>query len=107
MPFQLPEGVFAELAEKISRTVQLPEVIFVPELAEKIGCTPRWIENRLRSHEFPGHKAGRTWVLTSEDCAEILRRIAVPANTPLPPEADEPQGSSMTKTTARRLGTTH
>jgi hypothetical protein len=81
--------------------IQLPEVIFVPELAKKLGCNPRWIEDGLRSGRFPGHKAGRTWVLTEDDCAEILRRTAVPAKTI--PQANVLPGSSVTKTTARRL----
>jgi hypothetical protein len=82
--------------------VYIPEVIFVKELAERLGCTPRWIEDRLRWGQFPGHKAGRTWVLTEDDCAEILRRTAIPVKTPVPSEADA-KVSSMTKTTARRL----
>jgi hypothetical protein len=84
--------------------VHIPEVIFVKELAERLGCTPRWIEDRLRSGQFPGHKAGRTWVLTEDDCAEILRRTAIPAKTSVP-QTNVPAGSSMTKTTARRLST--
>jgi hypothetical protein len=67
--------------------VHIPEVIFVKELGERLGCTSRWIEDRLRWGQFPGHRAGRTWVLTEDDIAEILRRVAIPAKTASPSEA--------------------
>jgi hypothetical protein len=97
-------GPHATIFPERAMPVRLPDVIFVPELAERLGCTPRWIEDRLRSGEFPGHKASRKWVLTADDAAEILRRTAVPAKTPVP-QTNVPAGCSMTKTTARRLRT--
>jgi len=87
--------------------VFLQHVVYIPQLADALGCRPRWIEDRVRSGEFPGRKICRKWAFTEDDIQEILRRLAVPANSePLADAATHvvPQISSMTRTTARRLG---
>ena len=87
--------------------VCLQPVVYVPQLAEALGCRPRWIEDRVRSGEFPARRISRKWAFTEDDIQEILRRLAVPSiSEPLadagPPVV--PQASSMTRTTAKRLG---
>jgi hypothetical protein len=86
--------------------IHVPEVIPDTELAARWDVSLRWLQDRFRSGEFPGRKISRRWYVTEDDCAEILRRTAVPAKTAVP-QANVLLGSSMTKTTARRLGTTH
>ena len=81
-------------------------VIYVPQLAELLGCRTRWIEDRLRSGVFPGHKICRKWALTEDDVREILRRLARPAEYERPVDAVAtvvPRVSSATRTTARRM----
>lgn len=93
-------------------SVSVPPLLSVPQLAKRLGCRSRWIEDRVRSGEFPGRKISRRWAFTEDDVQEIIRRIAVPAKSGPPAGAAipvVPQGSSATRTTAsrmRRLGPT-
>jgi hypothetical protein len=85
--------------------VFVPDLISDVELAQCWNISPRWLQDRFRSGEFPRRKISRRWFVNDDDIQEILKRIAIPvkdAKIALPPYA--PTGSSMTKTTARRLG---
>ncbi|SPM32364.1 hypothetical protein MRAB57_162 [Mycobacterium rhizamassiliense] len=73
------------------------------DAAKEIGTTERWLANQLRSGKFPAHKVGRRWRFTDADVAEIIRRCAVPAALPTDTRLCTPT-SSMTPTTARRMG---
>ena len=88
--------------------VAVPEVISDVELAERWNISARWLQDRFRSGEFPGRKISRRWFVTDDDIAEILKRIAIPVKDAkiarVALSAGAPQTSSMTKTTARRLG---
>lgn len=61
-----------------------PAMLSVAELAQKLGCTVRWIEDRCRSGKFPGRKLHRRWRFTEDDVQEILRLVAVPAREAAP-----------------------
>ena len=84
-----------------------PDYSGVHEVAkDDLGCKPRWIEDKFRASLFPQHEVGRRWVLTDDDVEEIVRLCAVPAKAKQRCHVNVtgPQvGSSMTKTTARRL----
>lgn len=83
-----------------------PFLFTLDQTAQRLGCKPRWLADQLRARRFPGHKVGRKWMLTEDDVHEIVQRCAVVAEasqctgSATPPI---PQGSSMTRTTARRL----
>jgi hypothetical protein len=84
--------------------VFVPDLISDVELAERWNVSARWLQDRFRSGEFPGRKISRKWFVNDDDIAEILKRIAIPvkdAKITLP--LDAPKGSSMTKTTVRRM----
>jgi hypothetical protein len=58
--------------------VFVPDLISDVELAECWNISPRWLQDRFRSGEFPGRKVSRRWFVTDDDIAEILKRIAIP-----------------------------
>jgi hypothetical protein len=72
--------------------------------AAEIGCTERWLADKLRAGRFPGKKIGRKWMLSEDDIAAILQICSVSPSafsTDITPCASP--SSSMTKTTRRRL----
>ncbi|CAM2994652.1 helix-turn-helix domain-containing protein [Mycobacterium simiae] len=73
------------------------------EAAKEIGTTERWLATQLRSGKFPARKMGRYWRFTDADLAEIIRLCAVPAGLATDATLSTP-ASSMTPTTARRMG---
>jgi Helix-turn-helix domain len=84
--------------------VVVPELISDVELAKRWNVSPRWVQNRFRSGEFPGRKISRKWFVTEDDIAEILKRIAIPVkDAKIMRSPDAPTGSSMTNTTVRRM----
>jgi hypothetical protein len=97
--------------------VSLPLVYDLNEAAIKLGKSERWLADKLRLHQFPGRKVGRTWKLTPDDLDEIIQLCAVSpgaashsnAEAPEPASGVDaaqrpvPQASSMTRTTARRM----
>ena len=84
--------------------VVVPELISDVELAKRWNVSPRWVQNRFRSGEFPGRKISREWFVNDDDIAEILKRIAIPVkDAKIMRSPDAPTGSSMTNTTVRRM----
>jgi hypothetical protein len=84
--------------------VVVPELISDVELAKRWNVSPRWVQNRFRSGEFPGRKISRKWFVTEDDIAGILKRIAIPVkDAKIMRSPDAPTGSSMTNTTVRRM----
>jgi hypothetical protein len=84
--------------------VVVPDLISDVELAQRWNVSPRWLQDRFRSGEFPGRKISRKWFISDDDIAEILKRIAIPVNdAKIMRSLDAPTGSSMTKTTVRRM----
>ena len=74
------------------------------QAAAKLQCSERWLANNLRAGRFPAKKIGRKWVLDDDDIAAILRICSVvPAGSATDSSASFVPGSSMTKTTLRRL----
>jgi hypothetical protein len=76
------------------------------QAASELHCSERWLANNLRAGRFPAKKIGRKWVLDDDDIAAILQICAV---TPDGFSSDSPvsfaPGSSITKTTLRRIST--
>jgi hypothetical protein len=74
------------------------------QAAAELHCSERWLANNLRAGRFPAKKIGRKWVLDDDDIAAILQICSV---TPDGFSTDSPvsfaPGSSMTKTTFRRI----
>lgn len=71
----------------------------LPTAAKRLGCTEKWLGNKVRAREFPAHKVGRRWMFSESDLEEIVDICAVRPQTPL----SAPAISSVTRTTARRL----
>lgn len=68
-----------------------------------IGQSKRWMNDNARAGIIPAHKIGRKLMFTHEDLQRILDICAVGPDS-APSDVDLPSsGSSMTKTTARRL----
>ena len=91
----------------MSATIR-PLVYELDEAACKLGKSERWLADQLRSGRFPGRKIGRTWKLAPDDLDEIIRLCARAPESASPVEAvrpAQPQVSSMTRTTARRMRT--
>jgi hypothetical protein len=76
----------------------VPNVYELSEAAAKIKVSQRFLATGLRCGRFPGSKAGRKWVLTDDDLVAILN---ICGQRPDRPAA---LGTSMTRTTARRMG---
>ncbi|MCV7010474.1 helix-turn-helix domain-containing protein [Mycobacterium gordonae] len=83
----------------------LPLVFDIAAAAQQIGASERWLADQARARRFPGRKVSRRWYFTREDLDEILRLCAVGPTfaTSAGGERTAPQGSSMTRTTARRV----
>jgi Helix-turn-helix domain len=74
------------------------------QAAAKLQCSERWLANNLRAGRFPAKKIGRKWVLDYDDIAAILRICSVvPVGSAADSSASFAAGTSMTKTTRRRL----
>ncbi|MGV0066264.1 helix-turn-helix domain-containing protein [Mycobacterium colombiense] len=69
--------------------------------ATRLGCTEKWLGNKVRAREFPAHKVGRRWMFSESDLEEILDICAVRPH----PRLSDPVVSPVTRTTARRLQT--
>ncbi|WP_448439487.1 helix-turn-helix domain-containing protein [Mycolicibacterium sp. XJ2] len=83
----------------------VPTLLTVEQAAAALGCSPRWLADQLRAGRFRARKIGRKWMLTGDDLDDIVRECAVPpkvAATAIS-SSEAPQGSSMTRTTARRV----
>jgi Helix-turn-helix domain len=86
--------------------ISSPRLTFdIPAAARLIGSSDRWLADQLRAGRFPGRKVGRRWMLTRDDLDEILRLCAVVPTAAHTSDADiaARPGTSMTRTTARRL----
>jgi Helix-turn-helix domain len=76
----------------------------VGQAAAKLQCSQRWLSDNLRAGRFPAKKIGRKWVLDDDDIATILRICSVaPAGSATDSSGSFAPGTSMTKTTLRRL----
>ena len=75
------------------------------QAAEKLGCSPRWLADNLRSRRFPAKKIGRRWMLDDDDIAVILKICSVNQASAFSADSSVSAAppSSMTKTTLRRL----
>lgn len=79
----------------------------VEQASVALGCTPKWLADQLRARRFPGRKIGRKWMLSGEYVDEILKICAVKPQVMAGHDASKPEVShrtSMTRTTARRMG---
>jgi hypothetical protein len=83
-----------------------PVLFDLKQSAQILKCSPRWLADGLRAGRLPGRKIQRNWFLTPEDQHEILRLCAVVPKAGPTTDANPlaPQSSSMTPTTARRIG---
>jgi hypothetical protein len=76
------------------------------ELADDLGCAPRWLIEGARNGRFPARKIGRSWRFTENDVAEIL---AICANGFFKPDTTTPllrampMGSRLTATSRKRV----
>lgn len=53
--------------------------------ARALGKSERWYIEQLKTGRFPGHKAGRSWFLTTDDINAALETTRRPAGlTPMP-----------------------
>lgn len=86
-------------------TPPFPPIFDIAAAAALIGASERWLADQARARRFPGRKVARRWYFTREDLDEIVRLCAVVPTfaTPAGGERTAPQGSSMTRTTARRI----
>lgn len=41
------------------------------QLAERLGCSSRWVQRQANGNVWPGHKLGREWRFSPEDVAAI------------------------------------
>jgi excisionase family DNA binding protein len=72
------------------------------EVADKLGCAERWLQDQLRAGRFRGRKIGRNWRMTDSD---VQFALDVCANKVVTVVADvAPAFSSLSKTSRRRLG---
>ncbi|MBY0288623.1 MAG: helix-turn-helix domain-containing protein [Mycobacteriaceae bacterium] len=42
------------------------------EVAEALGCTPRWLTEQVRAGRFPAHRIASQWRFTEANCEKIL-----------------------------------
>jgi Helix-turn-helix domain len=79
-------------------------VMNLARAAVEIGCSERWLADRVRAGRFPARKIGRRWMFADGDITAILEMCSVsPAVVPAETENSLDFESSMTATTRRRL----
>ncbi len=49
--------------------------------ARALGKSERWYTQQLRAGRFPGHRAGRTWFLTTSDIAAAIEATSHPGKS--------------------------
>lgn len=82
------------------------KTLSVDEVADGLGCAPRWLIEQVREGKLPARKIGRTWRFTESDVADIL---AICANGFCKPDAIRPSlhavpiASQLTATSRRRV----
>ncbi|MGB3674735.1 MAG: helix-turn-helix domain-containing protein [Candidatus Nanopelagicales bacterium] len=61
------------------------------EAAQRIGgVSARWLAERLRKGEFPGHKFDRVWRMTEADIQVVMERFRVQIHSDGAPESTGP-----------------
>jgi hypothetical protein len=58
--------------------------------ARALGKSERWYTQQLTAGRFPGHRAGRTWFLTTSDIASAIEATSRPVKTPNRLKSSEP-----------------
>lgn len=56
---------------------ELPQILTPEAVAKLLHCSPKTVEDRLRSGDLPGHKFGEGWVLPTRALIERVNEIAV------------------------------
>lgn len=74
----------SDVATRVLRSVALPDVCRVEDLAEHLQVSTAAIRRALRRGELPGRRVGRRWLISRLALVEWL------SSTP-PPSADEPR----------------
>ncbi len=72
--------------------------------ARAVRKSERWYLQQLRSGRFPGHKAGRTWYLTTADITAAIEETRRPSTGPRKPSqsANKARPTSARPTRRRR-----
>ena len=85
-----------------------PPLFFdVATVAGWLRHSEKWLCDQLRTGRLPARRIGRRWAFTKEDLDAIVELCAIGPKAPTPDDLTTPaisQRSSMTRTTARRLG---
>jgi excisionase family DNA binding protein len=52
------------------------ETFSLDEVAQCLGCTPRWLTEQVRAGRFPAHRIARHWRFTAADVEKIVALCA-------------------------------
>jgi excisionase family DNA binding protein len=70
------------------------------EAAQLLGCSERWLIEKLRDNRLPGRKLGRHWRLTDQDIEDALALCGNGARKDV--TATRREGSGLTATSRKR-----
>jgi excisionase family DNA binding protein len=64
------------------------------EVAQALGCTPRWLTEQVRAGRFPAHRIARHWRFTEANVEEIFALCANDFREPI--DATTASGDAVT-----------
>lgn len=63
-----------------------PQILTPAQAAEMLMCSPRTVEDKLRSGDLPGVKFGESWIIPAQALMERVTQLAL-SNQPKRPRA--------------------